>query len=335
MTLYVLFSAIASGRVKLEDEFPVSKIAQKMKGSRSFFQADTMAKVEDLIRSVVVHSGNDACAVIAEGISGDIETFVEKMNEQAREFGLKNTNFTNPSGLPDDEHFSCVYDIAFVAKRIIADFPQFYHYFSEKVFTINSITQKNRNTLLGNILNVDGLKTGRTNSGGYGMAISAENNGNRLIVVVNGCKSAKARAREATRLLALGVKECAPIKIIEAGKPVTEIPVICGEKATVALCTHEDVVIAIPKEYRKQLKVEAIMREPVDAPITLGMKLGELVYKYGKVVSKRYDLFAVEPMARSDFFQQTKVFLRHLISGKESVREVVKTPVGIKDTFRD
>ncbi|MDR0581301.1 MAG: hypothetical protein LBG04_04300, partial [Holosporaceae bacterium] len=230
---------------------------------------------------------------------------------------------------------SCVYDIALVAKRIIADFPQFYHYFSEKTFTINAITQKNRNTLLGNAFKVDGLKTGRTNSGGYGMAISAENNSNRLIVVVNGCKSAKARAREATRLLALGVKECAPIKIIEAGKPITEVSVICGEKATVALCTHEDVVIAIPKEYRRQLKVEAIMQEPVDAPVALGTKLGELVYKYGKVTSKKYDLFAVEPMERANFFQQAKVWLQRLTSGKESSKEVVKTPIGIKDTLRD
>jgi D-alanyl-D-alanine carboxypeptidase (penicillin-binding protein 5/6) len=222
-----------------------------------------------------------------------------------------------------------------VAKRIIADFPQFYHYFSEKTFTINAITQKNRNTLLGNAFKVDGLKTGRTNSGGYGMAISAENNSNRLIVVVNGCKSAKARAREATRLLALGVKECAPIKIIEAGKPITEVSVICGEKATVALCTHEDVVIAIPKEYRRQLKVEAIMQEPVDAPVALGTKLGELVYKYGKVTSKKYDLFAVEPMERANFFQQAKVWLQRLTSGKESSKEVVKTPIGIKDTLRD
>jgi D-alanyl-D-alanine carboxypeptidase (penicillin-binding protein 5/6) len=329
MTLYVLFSAINSGRISLDDEYPVSKAAQKMKGSRSFFSAGSMVRIEDLVRSIIVHSGNDACVVVAEGLCGNVESFVEEMNKKAVEFGLKNTNFTNPSGLPEDDHFSCVCDMATIARRIIADFPQFYHYFSEKVFTINSITQQNRNTLLGNALKVDGLKTGRTNSGGYGVVVSAKNDGKRLIAVVNGCKSAKARARDANKLLALGFKECTPFKMIEAGKPISEIFVYSGIKDKVGLCTHEDVIVTIPRSYRKLLRVEIIVKEPADAPIMLGTKLGELVYKYGGATSRKYDLFAVEPVEIADFFQRAKIYLQRLIYGREDAKEITKIPIGL------
>ncbi|MDR0678504.1 MAG: D-alanyl-D-alanine carboxypeptidase [Holosporaceae bacterium] len=325
MTLYLLFSAISSDRIKLDDEFPVSEAAQKIKGSRSFLQAGTMVKVEDLIRSVVVHSGNDACIVVAEGMAGDVEAFAEEMNEKAKEFGLKNTNFVNPTGMPDEEHFSSVRDLAIRSRRIISDFPQFYHYFSEKTFTINSITQQNRNTLLGNSLNVDGLKTGKTNSGGYGIAASASNDGKRLIVVVNGCKTSRARATDANRLLALGFKEFTPLKIAEAGKQISQVSVWLGLKDKVGLCPHEDIVATMPKKYKNQLKVEIKFMEPVEAPVALGAKLGELVYRYGNVTSQKYDLFAQESIGRANFFQRAKLSLKHLIFGDEDIKQVVKS----------
>jgi D-alanyl-D-alanine carboxypeptidase (penicillin-binding protein 5/6) len=267
--------------------------------------------------------------VAAEGISGDVESFVEEMNKKATEFGLKNTNFTNPTGLPEDEHFSCVYDIALIAKKIITDFPQFYHYFSEKVFTINSVTQQNRNTLLGNALKVDGLKTGKTSSGGYGIVVSAKNNGKRLIAVVNGCKSAKMRAKDANKLLTIGFRECAPIKIIEAGKSIAEVSVVLGVKDKVNLCTHEDIIVAIPKKYRNLLQVEAIVEEPVDAPVALGAKLGELVYKYGSVTSQKYDLFAVEHVELAGIFERMTALLKRLLLGEKSTKATVKIPLKV------
>ncbi|MDR1982804.1 MAG: D-alanyl-D-alanine carboxypeptidase [Holosporaceae bacterium] len=329
MTLYLLFSAISSNRIKLDDEFPVSEIAQKMKGSRSFFQAGTLAKVEDLIRSIVVHSGNDACVIVAEGLSGDIETFAEEMNEKGKEFGLRNTNFVNPTGMPDEEHFSSVRDLATISRRIISDFPQFYHYFSEKTFTINSITQQNRNNLLGNSLKVDGLKTGKTNSGGYGIAASAASEGKRLIAVINGCKTSKARAKDANKLLALGFREFTPFKIAEAGKQIAEISVWLGVKDKIGLCPHEDVTVLMPKKYRKLLKVEVKFKEPIEAPIALGTKLGELVYKYGTVTSQKYDLFAQESVGRADFFQRAKLSLKHLIFGDGDIKQAVKSTIGV------
>ncbi|MDR2158255.1 MAG: hypothetical protein LBO02_02990, partial [Holosporaceae bacterium] len=230
-----------------------------------------------------------------------------------------------------DEHFSSVHDLAIISQRLITDFPQFYHYFAEKVFTINSITQQNRNTLLGNALKVDGLKTGKTDSGGYGIAASASNDGKRLIVVVNGCKTAKARAQDANKLLALGFKEFTPLKIAEAGRPIAEISVWFGVKDKINLCTHEDIIVSIPKKYQKLLKAEAILNEPAEAPIALGSKLGELVYKYGNVTSQRYDLFACESVEKVGFLRRAQLSLKHLIFGNEDNKKVeAAVPIGSK-----
>ncbi|MDR2781285.1 MAG: D-alanyl-D-alanine carboxypeptidase [Holosporaceae bacterium] len=332
MTLYIVFSAVGSGRIKLCDEFPVSEQAQKMTGSRSFFQAGTMAKVEDLIKSIAVHSGNDACIVIAEGLAGDVAAFVEEMNEKAKEFGLQNTHFTNPAGLPNDDHFSSVHDIAIISKRLISDFPQFYHYLSEKVFTVNSITQHNRNTLLGNSLNVDGLKTGKTDAGGYGISISAKNDGKRLVVVVNGCKTAKARAADASKLLALGFKEFIPMKIAEAGQTISEVSILFGVKEKVGICAHENITVSVPKKYKDSLSVEIKVNEPVEAPIVLGAKLGELTYKYGNFTFKSYDLFACESVEKVNIFQRGIIMLKRLFLGNKNGEHVEK-PVGIKNAI--
>jgi D-alanyl-D-alanine carboxypeptidase (penicillin-binding protein 5/6) len=330
MTLYIVFSALESGRLKLDTEFPVSERAQKMPGSRSLFQAGTLAKVEDLIRSIAVHSGNDACVVISEGISGDVSAFVKEMNEKAAEFGLQNTNFENPAGLPHENHFSTVYDIAVISRRIITDFPQYYRYFSEKVFTINSITQQNRNTLLGNSLKVDGLKTGKTDAGGYGISVSAQNDGKRIIVVVNGCKAAKSRAQDANKLLALAFKEFIPIKAAEAGKPISEIPVLFGIKEKAEVCTHENVVVSVPKKYKDSFKVEIKANEPLEAPIALGVKIGELTCKYGNFTSRPYDLFVCEAVEKVSFIQRVIITIKRFIFGKEEGKSVEK-PTGIKD----
>ncbi len=315
MTIYLLFSAIAEHKVDLDDEFQVSIIAQKMTGSRSFFQAGKTAKVEDLIRSIIVHSGNDACIIVAEGLAGDVDTFVEMMNEQAKKFNLQNTNFENPNGLPDDGHYSCVADIACISRHIIQDFPQFYHYFSEKEFTVNGITQQNRNTLLGNSLGVDGLKTGKTEAGGYGIAVSAIKNGKRLIAVVNGCKSMKDRAQDASKLLATGFKFFDSFRIAKAGEPITTLRVWLGDKEKINVCAHEDISVSVPKKYSKELKVEAIMKEPQDAPIKVGDKVGKLIYRYADVKSKEYDLFACESVEKAGFFERATITLKRLVFG--------------------
>ncbi|MDR2067862.1 MAG: D-alanyl-D-alanine carboxypeptidase [Holosporaceae bacterium] len=324
MTAYILFSRITSGAVRLDDEFPVSELAQKMPGTRSFYKAGSLVKVEDLIRSIAVHSGNDACIIVAEGLAGEVEAFVAEMNEKAKEFGLENTNFVNPTGLPDEDHFSSVYDLAVISRRLIADFPQFYHYFGEKTFRVNEISQQNRNVLLGNSLGVDGIKTGKTDSGGYGIAASAETGGKRLIAVINGCKTAKARAHDANKLLSFGFREFVSFKIAEAGKPIVSAKVWLGTKDSVELCVHEDVTASLPRRYGNLLKAEAKLKEPIDAPIVLGTKLGELTYRYGNYMSRKYDLFPCKPVERVGFFKRAAASFKYLIFGNEMPTQETK-----------
>ncbi len=315
MTLYLLFSSIKNGRIEKNDEFFVSKAAQRMEGSRSFFREGTYVKVEDLIRSIIVHSGNDACIVVAEGLSGDSHEFVKEMNLKAVEFGLSNTNFINSTGLSEKNHYSTVHDLAIIAKRLINDFPEYYHYFSEKVFTINGITQRNRNTLLGNSLNIDGLKTGHTNAGGFGLVSSATRNGKRLISVVNGCSSEESRCVASNNLLSLGYREFTNFRAVKAGIPVEKLKIWLGDKNEISVCTHEDVNIMIPRKFLNELKIEAKMKEPIEAPLSLGTKVGELYYRYGKFVSKKYDLFACQNVKRSNFFESLKFLINYFLLG--------------------
>ncbi len=315
MTSYLLFSALKDGRLKLDDELLVSEEAQGMEGSRSFFKAGTYAKVEDLIRSVIVHSGNDACVIIAEALSGDPTIFADEMNRKAEEFGLTGTHFTNPAGLPDEEHYSTAHDLAVIAQHLIKDFPEYYHYFSEKVFTVNGITQPNRNTLLGNSMGVDGLKTGHTNAGGYGLVSSTSRNGKRLIAVVNGCSSMKSRSLASNSLLSLGYREFVNFQAIKAGTPVTKLKVWLGDKSEIDVCTHEDINIMVPRKFQNELKIEAKMKEPIEAPIALGAKVGELSYRYGNFVSKKYDLFACQEVKKAGIFERAKSSIIYLTVG--------------------
>ncbi len=315
VTLYLLFSALRDGYIKNDDEFFVSRSAQKMEGSRSFLREGTRVKIEDLIRSIIVHSGNDACIVVAEGLSGDSSVFVEEMNRKVAEFGLKNTHFTNPTGLSNKDHYSTVHDLAVIAQRLIKDFPEYYHYFSEQVFTISGITQRNRNTLLGNALNVDGLKTGHTDAGGFGLVASTVRNGKRLISVVNGCSSEKSRCVASNNLLILGYREFSNLQAIKAGIPIEKLKIWLGDKQEIDVCTHEDVNIMVPRKFLSELKVVAKMREPLEAPIRLGMKVGELSYRYGNFVSKKYDLFACQEVRKANFIETLKFFINYFLHG--------------------
>jgi D-alanyl-D-alanine carboxypeptidase (penicillin-binding protein 5/6) len=330
MTIYLLFEALADGRIHLDDELVVSERAQKMKGSRSFFEAGSTVKLEDVIRSIIVHSGNDGCVVFTEKFSGDEDAFAAEMNQKAEEFGLKNTNFVNSTGLPDPDHYSSVEDIALLSKRLLTDFPQFYHYFSEKTFTANGITQENRNTLLGNSLNVDGLKTGFTNNGGYGVAISAQKDGKRLILVINGCKSSRSRAREASRLLAMGFSEFVSLKIADLAIPVGTVDVSVGKKDKVGLFVKKPIVISIPKRYRRSLIVELNVPSSIPAPLATGTKVGGLTYRYGNFVSAKYDLFINESIERLSFFERIMLFMTNLFSSKKSTSRAAPLPIGLK-----
>lgn len=326
MTLYILFSEIKKGNIKLNDEFQVSELAQQQEGSRSFFKAGTMAKVEDLIRSIIVHSGNDACIIVAEGLFGDVSAFVKEMNEFSQIFGLKHSHFTNPMGLPDETHYSTVADLAKISLRLMKDFPQYYHYFAEKKFTVNGITQTNRNTLIGNSLGIDGLKTGYTNAGGYGIVVSASQNGRRLISVVNGCSNSAARVKDTNKLLAMGFREFVTYKVAKSGHPITEAKVWLGKKNTIEVCTGETVTVSIPKKLRDSLKIQADIKEPIEAPIKMGDRIGDLVYKYEGYESKKYPLFALESVERLSWWERMIFTVKALIFGATDSATIKNEP---------
>ena len=215
MTIYYLFKKIKDGEISLDDEFEVSEKAWKKGGSKMFVNLKSKVRVEDLIRGIIVQSGNDACIVVAEGISGSEDVFSEELNELASEIGLENSNFTNSTGWPDKKHLTTVNDLLKLTIRTIEDFPNLYSYYSEKEFTYNNIKQLNRNPLLFKTIGSDGLKTGHTSLGGYGLVATVKNKDRRLILVLNGLKSSAQRSKESERLMKIGFRQYTNIKVGE------------------------------------------------------------------------------------------------------------------------
>ncbi len=203
MTAYLLFERLKNGSISMEDTLPISSNASRKGGSKMFLRDGERVKVEDLIRGIVIQSGNDACIAIAEGLAGSEEAFAEMMNAKAKEIGLENSNFTNATGWPDPEHYMTAADLVKLAQRLFEDFPEYYHFYSERQFSFNKITQRNRNPTLGVIEGADGMKTGYTRASGYGLTASAERDERRLIMVVNGLElkpSQGSRSRTTNKL---------------------------------------------------------------------------------------------------------------------------------------
>jgi D-alanyl-D-alanine carboxypeptidase (penicillin-binding protein 5/6) len=247
-----------------------------MGGSKMFVHVGDSVKVEDLLRGIIVQSGNDACIVIAEGLAGSEQKFAEEMNEKAKEIGLKDSHFTNASGWPDPDHYMSPRDLATLARRIIADHPQYYAMFKEKEFTYAEIKQGNRNPLLYKNIGADGLKTGHTEASGFGLVASAEREGRRLILVVNGLESMNQRSSESERLLNLGFREYQTYALFKAGEPVASAEVWLGAEETVPLMLEEPLTVALSRKSRQDMKVTVNYDGPVAAPIVKGARLGTL-----------------------------------------------------------
>jgi D-alanyl-D-alanine carboxypeptidase (penicillin-binding protein 5/6) len=277
MTVYMVFDRIRQGRLSLDDMLPVSERAWRMGGSKMFVEVGTEVRVEDLIRGVVVQSGNDACIVLAEAISGSEEAFAEEMNRKAEELGMTGTHLVNASGWPDPNHYMTARDLAILAKRLIQDFPEFYTYFSETEFTYHGIKQGNRNPLLYRNAGADGLKTGHTEAGGYGLTASALRGDQRLILVVNGLPSANVRAEEAVQLLSWGYREFKQYTLLQAGEVVDTLPVWMGEATEVPLVLDRDLAVTLPRSSRDGLTVKVVGEAPVAAPIEQGQPMARLV----------------------------------------------------------
>lgn len=276
MTAYIVYGHLKSGRMSLMQELPVSERAWRMQGSKMFVPLNGSVRVEDLIRGVIIQSGNDACVVLAEAIAGSEEGFAELMNVKARELGLTNSYFRNSTGWPDPAQRMTCRDIATLARHLITDFPEYYKYDAEKSYRYNGIDQQNRNPLVQKGL-ADGLKTGHTEEGGYGLVASAIRSGRRVIVVVNGLTSMHQRAEESERLLEWSYREFENVNLFSAGDPVESARVYLGTQPRVPLVGGQDLVMTMPRSWRRTAHIAAEFTEPVAAPVARGAVLGKLM----------------------------------------------------------
>ena len=297
MTAYIVYGMLKSGRFQLTQELPVSERAWRMQGSKMFVPLNGAVKVEDLIRGMIVQSGNDACIVLAEAVAGSEEQFVELMNQKAKEMGLQQAVFRNCTGWPDPEQRMSCRDIATVARRLITDFPEYYRYDSEKSFKYNNISQENRNPLVQKGL-ADGLKTGHTDAGGYGLVGSAQRSGRRVIVVVNGLTSMHQRAEESERLLEWSFREFENVPLFTAGDTVDNAKVWLGSSDTVPLVGGRDLVLTMPRQWRRSAKIAVEYPSPVPAPISRGDVLGKLTVSGQGVPSMEVPLLAGADVTR-------------------------------------
>ncbi len=291
MTAYIVYGMLKAGRLQLGQELPVSEKAWRMQGSKMFVPLGESVTVEDLIRGMIVQSGNDACVVLAEGIAGSEDAFVELMNQKAKEMGLGTATFRNCTGWPDPEQRMSCRDIATIARRLISDFPEFYRYDSERSFKYNNISQENRNPLVQKGL-ADGLKTGHTDAGGYGLAASAQRGGRRVIVVVNGLTSMHQRAEESERLLEWSFREFENVALFGVGDTVENAKVYLGSAATVPLVGGRDLVLTLPRQWRQNARIAVEYPSPIPAPVSRGDVLGRLVVSGTGVPSMDVPLLA-------------------------------------------
>lgn len=318
MTIYMVFEAIKLDRISLDTELLVSENAWRKKdkkngkelspsGSSMFLEPLTKVTVEELLRGIIVQSGNDACIVIAEALNGSEEAFAEKMNEKSIELGLKDSHFTNSTGWPDKNHLMSSLDLAKLANKLYKEFPEYMHYFSEKKFTYNGIAQSNRNPVLYQDIGADGLKTGYTKISGHGLVASAvQENGKRLILVLNGVEGKKLRAIEAERILSWGFREFQNIVLFEKNEIVDVANIWLGNRPTVPLIVKEKIVLTLSKANKKN-DLKAIVKyiAPLMPPLNKDTSVAKLLIKTnnGELVSEHklyleYEINKAGPMGR-------------------------------------
>jgi serine-type D-Ala-D-Ala carboxypeptidase (penicillin-binding protein 5/6) len=274
MTIYVVFSKLKDGSLKLDDRIMVSKNAWSKPGSKMFLPLNEQVTVENLIKGAAIQSGNDACIALAEGVAGSEETFAMRMNTVAKQIGLTNSHFVNATGWPHKNHYMSAKDLATLSQRLISDFPEYYGYFSERNFFYNNIKQDNRNVLLNQNIGVDGLKTGHTDAAGFGMAASAQQNGRRLIAVVNGLKSEQERANETQKLLQYGFLNFTNVKIAKANETIAQAQTWLGKEETVSLVCSSDLVFTVPVDHKNQVKAVLNYNNKIEAPVMGNTKVG-------------------------------------------------------------
>ncbi len=310
MTLYMLFEAIRDERVTLETRFSVSPAAQAMGGSRMFVEAGTEVPVADLIRGIIVQSGNDACVVVAEGLAGTETAFAASMTKRAVELGLEDTTLKNASGWPEEGHVMSARDLVLLSRRIIDEFPDFYEYFKETEFTWNGITQPNRNPLLTLGIGADGLKTGHTSEAGFGLVGSAVQDDQRIVFMVSGLDSSTTRASETEALVKWGFTAFETIKFFTEGDVVTDAEVWLGEAPSVPLVAPANLQMLVPQDALNAVSARIVYDGPIEAPIALGAPVARLVVEVPGHETVGFDLVAGAQIARGGLLTRVSAAAR-------------------------
>lgn len=304
MTTYVVFKAIQNGNVKLDDLAHISKKAWRTGGSRMFIEVDTKVSVEDLLKGVIVQSGNDASVALAEHVAGSEDAFAARMNEYANKLGMINSRFANADGLPNPDHYSSAHDLAIVTAAVIREFPELYKWYSQREFTYNNITQHNRNLLLNRDPTADGVKTGYTKAAGYGLIGSAVRDGMRLTAVVTGTAGRTSRAKETQALLNYGFSSYQSLKLADGGIPLTQIKVYKGDRKQVGIGVFEPLYFIAPRNNKIQIKTRINAPSWIVAPVSAGNKLASLDVMLGDQRLMQYPLWAIHPVGEGAWWEQ-------------------------------
>jgi D-alanyl-D-alanine carboxypeptidase (penicillin-binding protein 5/6) len=313
MTAYLVFDYLKRGRAKLEDELPVSETAWRTGGSKMFVPIGSRIKIDDLLRGMIIQSGNDACVVLAEGLAGSLANFLDQMNEKAKQIGLKDSHFANVDGLPDPDHYMTARDLATLAIRTIQDFPEYYHYYGEKEYNFNNINQGNRNPLLYKEIGADGLKTGHTDEAGYSLLASVKRDKRRVVLVLSGLPSMKARATESERLIEWGFREYNDYQLFAVGDKVDDAEVWLGAEPKVQMTVDKDFLVTLPRKSRKDMKVTVAYDKPVPAPIKKGDRVGKLVVTAPEMAPAEAPLVAAGNVDRMGPVGRMAMVAAHLI----------------------
>jgi len=313
LSMYLVFEAIKNGKFTMDTKITISDAAWKQSGSRMFVNVGEQVRVEDLIRGVIIQSGNDAAVALAEAVAGTEASFAELMNAKAKQLGLTHSHFVNATGMPDPAHYSTARDLATLAMCLIRDYPEHYHFYGETEFTYNNIKQGNRNPLLYRNMGVDGMKTGHTDAGGYGLIASTLRENRRTITVVNGLSNMQERADEPAKLIEWAYREFGLYTHVTAGQKVGEVKIWLGESKTVPVAAEKSVVLSLPRAVNEGVKVNYTVNDETTAPIRKGQMLGKAV-----ITGTGSDAIEVPLLAMEDV-NQIGLFARMLAKFKRAI----------------
>ena len=316
MTAYVVFDMLKKGEAKLTDQLPVSEEAWRLGGSKMFVPLGGKVSIDDLVHGMIIQSGNDACLVLAEGLAGSEQAFVDLMNKKAKEIGLDHSHFANVTGLPDPNGWVTARDLATLAVRTIQDFPEFYKIYGEKEFVFNNIKQGNRNPLLYDNDGADGLKTGHTEESGYSVTGSVKRGERRIVIVLGGLPTMKARAQESERLVDWAFREFNDYRLFSAGDTVDEAQVWLGADARVPLSVTKNLVVTLPRQARPGMKVTLQYDSPIPAPVAKGETLGKIVVTAPNLVPIEMPLVATKNVPRMNAVGRIATLAGYLVWGE-------------------